>query len=86
MLDFQKYKHKETVLVVFTCIFSFLVNYLVGSNGVYPVDTFIHYDNGYRVPLGDDPIKDYWIVHGLLIDYLQSFIVRPFDYKYKNYV
>ena len=86
MLDFQKYKHKETILVVFTCIFSFLVNYLVGSNGVYPVDTFIHYDNGYRVLLGDDPIKDYWIVHGLLIDYLQSLFFYIFGNNWMSYL
>ncbi len=86
MLDLQKYNYKEIILVVFISIFSFLINYLVGSNGVYPVDTFIHYDNGYRVLLGDDPIKDYWIVHGLLIDYLQSLFFYIFGNNWMSYL
>ena len=86
MSDLQKYKYKATILVVFICIFSFLINYLVGSNGVYPVDTFIHYDNGYRILLGDDPIKDYWIVHGFLIDYLQSLFFYIFGNNWMSYL
>ena len=43
------------------------------SRGLFPVDSFIHYDFGYRILLGDDPVRDYWIVHGFVIDYIQAF-------------
>ena len=69
-------KHKESFLFFLISIFAFLINFYVGSNGVYPVDTFIHYDNGYRILLGEHPIKDYWIVHGFLIDYIQAIFSR----------
>ena len=66
IINYLNRNHKISILLAFTCVFSFLVNYMVGSNGVYPVDIFIHYDNGYRILLGDDPIKDYWIVHSFI--------------------
>ena len=72
-------------LLAFTCVFSFLVNYSRFKRSL-PVDTFIHYDNGYRILLGDDPIKDYWIVHGLLIDYLQSIFFFIFGNNWISYL
>ena len=86
IINYLNRNHKISILLAFTCVFSFLVNYMVGSNGVYPVDTFIHYDNGYRILLGDDPIKDYWIVHGLLIDYLQSIFFFIFGNNWISYL
>lgn len=86
MIDLVKHKYKELSLIVLISLFAFCVNYIVGSNGVYPVDTFIHYDYGYRILLGDDPIKDYWIVHGLLIDYLQSFFFLIFGNNWTAYL
>ena len=86
IINYLNRNHKISILLAFTCVFSFLVNYMVGSNGVYPVDTFIHYDNGYRILLGDDPIKDYWIVHGLLIDYLQSIFFYIFGNNWISYL
>lgn len=79
-------KHKESFLFFLISIFAFLINFYVGSNGVYPVDTFLHYDYGYRILLGDDPIKDYWIVHGLMIDYLQSLFFLIFGNNWTSYL
>ena len=62
-------------------IISFYVNFRVGSKGVYPVDTFLHYHSGYRILLGDHPVKDYWIVHGFIIDYIQAFFFKFFGRK-----
>ena len=70
----------------FLAIISFSINYYVGSSGVYPVDTFIHYDNGYRILLGEHPIKDYWIVHGFLIDYIQAIFFKIFGYNWYAYI
>ena len=61
---------------LFLGIFSFLLNFYVGSSGVFPVDTFIHYDNGFRILLGEHPVKDYWIVHGFIIDYIQALFLK----------
>ena len=81
-----KFKNKEFSLILVISLFAFSVNFLVGSNGVFPVDTFIHYDFAYRILLGDDPIKDYWIVHGLFIDYLQSLFFYIFGNNWTSYL
>ena len=60
--------YKNIYLYTSLVVISFLINFYVASKGVFPVDTFIHYDFGYRILLGDDPVKDYWIVHGFIID------------------
>ena len=71
-------KYKNFYIGVSLIIISFSLNFYVGSHGVYPVDTFIHYDNGFRILLGDDPVKDYWIVHGFIIDYIQALFFKIF--------
>ena len=69
----ENFNYKNFYLIALLILISFVINFYVGSIGVFPVDTFIHYDSGYRILLGDHPVKDYWIVHGFLTDYLQAF-------------
>ena len=64
--------YKNFYITVILILISFSVNFYVGSNGVFTVDTFIHYDNGFRILLGAHPVKDSWIVHGFIIDYIQA--------------
>ncbi len=68
MTDRTKIKFTIPVLI----LLSAFINYYVASRGAFPVDTFVHFDNGFRILEGEYPIKDYWIVHGLLVDYMQS--------------
>ena len=35
---------KNYTIIFLLGLFSFGINFYVGSRGVYPVDTFIHYD------------------------------------------
>ena len=44
-------------------IFSFYINYWVASRGVFPIDTFVHFDSA-AIIQKEIPIKDFWIVHG----------------------
>ena len=66
------YNRPQILSISFLAIISCLLNFYVGSRGVFPIDTFIHFDQGFRILNGEHPIKDYWIVHGFLIDYLQA--------------
>ena len=77
---------KNYIYCFFLAIFSFLLNFYVGNSGVFPVDTFLHYDSGYRILLGEHPVKDYWIVHGFLIDYMQAFFFKLFGNEWKSYL
>ena len=78
--------YKNYIYFSFLAIFSFLINFYIGNNGVFPVDTFIHYDNGYRILLGEHPVKDYWIVHGYIIDYIQAIFFKVFGNEWNSYL
>lgn len=82
----KKYSLKNISFITILCIISFYLNFYVGSKGVYPVDTFLHYDSGYRILLGDHPVKDYWIVHGFIIDYIQAFFFKFFGNNWNSYL
>ena len=53
-------------------LFSLLINQYYGNIGVFPVDSFSHFDTGYRILLNEHPFKDYWIVSGPFVDYFQA--------------
>ena len=79
-------KYKNIYICVSLILVSFSINFFIASNGVYPVDTFIHYDNGFRILLGDNPVVDYWIVHGFIIDYMQAFFFKIFGNNWYSYL
>ena len=84
MLKSLKFEKYFTYLVLI--IFSFTINYYVASRGVFPVDTFMHYDSGFKILLEDLPVRDYWIVHGFLIDYIQSVFFYLFGANWNSYI
>ena len=55
-------------------IFGVLICHYTGNRGIFPIDSFSHYDSGYRILNGEHPFRDYWIVSGFFIDYVQSVI------------
>ena len=83
---FKDKKYYDFYIYIFLAISSFCINFYVGSKGVFPQDTFIHYDNAYRILLGDAPIKDYWIVHGFIIDYIQAIFFKIFGNNWYSYL
>jgi len=82
MLQFSK--NKILTLVLF--LFSLLINQYYGNKGIFPVDSFAHFDTGYRILLGEYPFKDYWIVSGPFVDYLQSIFFYLFGVNWQSYV
>ena len=67
-------------------IFSFYINYWVASRGVFPIDTFVHFDSAARIIQKEIPIKDFWIVHGFLVDFIQSIFFKIFGLNWNSYV
>ena len=61
----------------FFCLFffSFAINFYSANKGVLPIDTFLHYDSSSNILKGNIPIRDFWIVHGLTLDYMQAFFL-----------
>jgi len=67
-------------------LLSLLINQYYGNKGVFPVDSFSHFDTGFRILLGEHPFKDYWIVSGPFVDYLQSIFFYFFGINWQIYV
>ena len=59
--------------ILFILIFSIIVNQYYASLGAFPLDTFYHFDLGYRILKGDIPFTDIWMVSGVIVNYLQAF-------------
>ena len=78
--------NKKIFFVVFLFLFSLLINQYYGNKGIFPVDSFAHFDTGFRILLGEYPFKDYWVVSGPLIDYLQSIFFYFFGVNWQSYV
>jgi len=79
-------KVKEKILIFFLFLISFFTNYHYGSIGVFPIDTFAHFDSGYRIINGSTPFKDYWTISGPAIDYLQSLFFLIFGINWFSYL
>ena len=77
-------KNKIFTLILF--LFSLLINQYYGNKGIFPVDSFSHFDTGSRILLGEYPFKDYWIVSGAFVDYLQSIFFYFFGVNWQSYV
>ena len=65
--------HKNKIFILFLFIFSIIINQYYGNRGVFPIDSIHFFDSGYRVLNGDIPFIDYWLVKGVLLDYMQAF-------------
>ena len=60
-------KKRELIYFFFLFIFSISVNQYYGNIGVFPIDTFLFYDSGFRTLNGYFPTKDFWINSGFLM-------------------
>ena len=77
---------KEKVLAIILILFSLLINQHYGNRGIFPVDSFSHFDTGFRILLGEYPFKNYWVVSGPFIDYIQAIFFYFFGVNWQSYV
>ena len=73
--------NKETLFITILFLFSLSINQYYGNQGVFPVDSFSHFDTGFRILLDEHPFKDYWIISGPLVDYFQALFFLYFWHK-----
>ena len=70
-------KKKINIPIIFFLIivslYSFFITFYYSDFGVFPIDTFLHYDAGYRILNNEYPIKDYWIVTGFWLIFYKHF-------------
>ena len=77
---------KEIYIIIFLGLFSILINQYYGNKGIFPADSFAHFDTGFRILLDLHPFKDFWIVSGPLIDYIQAIFFYFFGVNWQSYV
>ena len=80
------FANKEFLIIIFLILFSTLFNQYYGNKGVFPHDSFAHFETGYRILLGEFPFKDYWVISGPFIDYLQGLFFLIFGVNWQSYV
>ena len=76
----------KSILAFVTFSFGVLICQYTGNRGVFPIDSFSHFDIGYRILNGEHAFKDFWIVSGFFVDYLQSFIFYLFGTNWQTYL
>ncbi len=72
--------------IFFLSIFSILFNTYYGYRGIFPIDSFLIYDGGFKVLKGFHPFKDYWSITGPILDYLQFLYFKIFGVNWLSYV
>ena len=61
--NFSKAKFIPAIVFISGLLFC----HFTGNRGVHPIDSFSHFDSGFRILNGEHPFKDYWIVSGFLL-------------------
>ena len=84
--NFFTQKKKNYLYSIFIVFFAFFINWHYSKYGIFPIDTFLHYDSAYRILNGEYPIKDYWIVSGFLVDFIQAFFFKIFNVSWYSYI
>ena len=82
----KKYININILSLILIIFFSVSINQFYGNRGLFPHDSTAHFDTGYRILLGDFPVRDYWIVSGFFIDYFQAFLFKFFGTNWQVYV
>ena len=72
--------------ILFILIFSIIVNQYYASLWAFPLDTFYHFDLGFRILLGEIPFTDIWMVSGVLINYVQALFFFILGINWNTYV
>ena len=66
--------------------YSFFINFYYAKLGSFPLDAFYHYDSAYKILENQYPVRDYLIVSGFLVDFLQSLFFRLFGTNWYAYI
>ena len=78
--------NSKTLTTIFIFFFSLFFNQYFGNRGIFPIDSFSHFDLGFRVLNGELPFKDYWVVSGPFVDFIQAFIFLILGVNWQTYL
>ena len=81
----KKLSDTKNFYLIIIALYSFLINFYYADFGVFPIDTFLHYDAGFRVLKNEFPVKDFWIVSGFIVDFIQALFFKVFGVSWVSY-
>ena len=76
MFLIKKSAFKEFPIILGIIIYASCINWLSGSVGIIPIDSFGFLDTGFSILKNKLPIRDFWIFTGLLVDYMEAFFIN----------
>ena len=77
---------KNTIYPTILAIFSLFINQYLANRGVFPIDSFLIFDAAFNILSGNHPFKDYWLITGPFLDYIQSLFFLIFGINWTSYV
>ena len=81
-----KNNKKNFFFIFFIFLSSTFFTFYYGYKGIFPIDSFLIYDAGYKVLNGFHPFKDYWSITGPILDYLQYIFFKLLGVNWFSYV
>ena len=78
--------NNKNIYIIFLFIFAFVFNFYFANQGVLPIDTFLHYDSASRILSNSIPVRDFWVVHGVSLDYIQAIFFFIFGVNWISYI
>ena len=66
-------------------LISLIINQYYAYQGVLPVDSFSTFNSGYDILNGSIPFKDYWVLKGIILDFIQAGFFKVFGVSWFSY-
>ena len=77
---------KNKIYLIILAVFSVCINQYFANKGVFPIDNFLIFDAAFNITSGNHPFKDYWLITGPFLDYIQSVFFLIFGINWFSYV
>ena len=77
---------KNIIYLITLSIFSLFINQYVANRGIFPIDSFLAFDSAFNIISGQHPFKDYWLITGPFVDYIQAAFFLVFGVNWSSYV
>ena len=71
-----------SLIILSSLIFTFYSGY----KGIFPIDSFLIFDAGFKVLNDYHPFRDYWSITGPFLDYIQFLFFKVLGVSWKTYV
>ncbi len=74
------------LLITILFFFSLIINLYYGYRGIFPLDSFLHFDAAYNILNNRHPFKDFYSISGVIVDYLQAVFFYFFGVNWFSYI